>query len=108
MAFASSTSRGTWCVGCLILLTGLTQVLAGSAGVETEYAGYAKRIFRETADQGIAACRLAIMRETNSAPAHYYLGLNLGQLARTKGLGALKLVDQMEREFNRAHDLDEL
>jgi len=59
------------------------------------------------ADQGIAACRRAIARESNSAPAHYYLGMNLGQLARTKGLAALKLVDQMEREFIRAHDLDE-
>jgi tetratricopeptide (TPR) repeat protein len=59
------------------------------------------------AEQGIAACRLAIARESNSAPAHYYLGMNLGQLARTRGLSALKLVDQMEREFNRARDLDE-
>jgi tetratricopeptide (TPR) repeat protein len=59
------------------------------------------------ADQGIAASRLAIARESNSAPAHYYLGMNLGQLARTKALAALKLVDQMEREFTRARDLDE-
>ena len=33
--------------------------------------------------------------------------MNLGQLARTKGLGALKLVNQMEHEFTRARDLDE-
>jgi len=59
------------------------------------------------AQDGIAACRLAIARETNSAPAHYYLGMNLGQLARTKGLGALKLVGQMEQTFARARDLDE-
>ena len=59
------------------------------------------------AERGIAACRVAIARESNSAPAHYYLGMNLGQLALTKGLSALKLVDQMEREFTRAHDLDE-
>ena len=59
------------------------------------------------AEQGIAACRLALARESNSAPAHYYLGMNLAQLARTKGLSALKLVDQMEREFTRARDLDE-
>ena len=51
------------------------------------------------AEQGIAACRQAIARESNSAPAHYYLGMNLGQLAQTKGLGALRLVNQMEREF---------
>jgi tetratricopeptide (TPR) repeat protein len=60
------------------------------------------------ADQGIAACRRAIAHDSNSAPAHYYLGMNLGQLARTKGLGALKLVDQMEQEFNRASALDKL
>ena len=59
------------------------------------------------AEQGIAACRLAVARETNSAPAHYYLGMNLGQLARTKGLTALRLVDQMEREFTLARALDE-
>jgi len=59
------------------------------------------------AEQGIAACRLAIARQSNSAPAHYYLAMNLGQLARTKMLGALKLVGQMEREFGRARDLDE-
>ena len=59
------------------------------------------------AEQGIAACRSAIVRESNSAPAHYYLGMALGQLAQTRGLTALKLVDQMEREFIRARDLDE-
>jgi tetratricopeptide (TPR) repeat protein len=59
------------------------------------------------AEQGIAACRLALARESDSAPAHYYLGMNLGQLARTRGLSALKLVDQMEREFMRARELDE-
>lgn len=59
------------------------------------------------AEQGIAACQQAIARESNSAPAHYYFGLNLGQLARTKGLTALKLVSQMQREFARARDLDE-
>ena len=59
------------------------------------------------AERGIAACRLAVARESNSAPAHYYLAMNFGQLARTKTLGALRLVDQMEREFLRARDLDE-
>ena len=59
------------------------------------------------AEQGITACQQALARETNSAPAHYYLGMNLGQLAQTKGLAALKLVKQMQREFIRAHDLDE-
>ena len=59
------------------------------------------------AEQGMAACQQAIARESNSAPAHYYLGMNLGQLARTRSLSALKLVDQMEEEFSRARDLDD-
>jgi len=58
------------------------------------------------AEQGIAACRLAVAHGSNSAPAHYYLGMNLGQLARTKSLTALKLVGQMQQEFTRARDLD--
>lgn len=59
------------------------------------------------AEQGIAASRKALERDSNSVPAHYYLGMNLGQLARTRGLGALKLVRQMERVFNDARRLDE-
>lgn len=58
------------------------------------------------AQQGIAAARQAIALASNSAPAHYYLGLNQGQLARTKSLGALPLVSQMEREFLAAANLD--
>jgi tetratricopeptide (TPR) repeat protein len=59
------------------------------------------------AERGIAACRVALARGSNSAPSYYYLGMNLAQLARTKGLSALVLVDQMEVEFSRARDLDE-
>jgi tetratricopeptide (TPR) repeat protein len=59
------------------------------------------------ADQGIAACRQLLARQTGSAPAHYYLGMNLGQLARTKTLGALRIVDEMEREFKAARQLDQ-
>ena len=59
------------------------------------------------ADQGIAACRRLLARQTGSAPAHYYLGMNLGQVARTKTLGALRIVDEMEREFKAARQLDE-
>ena len=59
------------------------------------------------ADEGIAACEMAVSREPKSAPAHYYLGMNLGQLARTKDLSALKIVKRMEKEFIRACELDE-
>jgi len=61
----------------------------------------------EIASQGIAACRQAIARASNSGPAHYYLGVNLGQMARTKGFGALKLVDLMRQELDLARSLDE-
>jgi tetratricopeptide (TPR) repeat protein len=59
------------------------------------------------AEQGLAACRQAVARSSNSAPAHYYLAMNLGQIARTKGLGALKLIGQMRQEFDLARALDE-
>lgn len=57
---------------------------------------------------GIEAARSAIAQNSNSAAAHYYLAMNFGQLARTKSLGALSLVDKMEAEFKQARDLDEL
>ena len=58
------------------------------------------------ANEGIDASRSLLRQETNSAPGHYYLAMNLGQLARTKTLGALRLVDEMEREFKLASELD--
>lgn len=61
----------------------------------------------ELANLGLAAARAALKGDSNSAAAHYYLGKNLGQLARTKSLGALPLVDQMEVAFKRARALDE-
>ena len=58
------------------------------------------------AGEGISACRQLIAREPKSAPGHRYLALNLGQLARTKTLGAIKIVDEMEREFKASRELD--
>jgi tetratricopeptide (TPR) repeat protein len=60
----------------------------------------------QVAEQGIAACKQLLEREPNSGPGHYYLGMNLAQLARTRGIGALKLVTEMEHEFGRARELD--
>jgi tetratricopeptide (TPR) repeat protein len=59
------------------------------------------------ADEGIAACRKVITRQPNLAAGHYYLAMNLAQLARTKTLGALPLVHQMEKEWLAALALDE-
>jgi len=60
----------------------------------------------ELAEQGIAACRQAIAQDSKSAASHYYLGLNLGQLARTRGLSALGLIKEMEGEWITAAGLD--
>ena len=57
--------------------------------------------------EGIAAMRRLTAREPKLAAGHYYLAMNLGQLARTKLLAALKLVDDMEHEFKSARALDE-
>jgi hypothetical protein len=73
--------------------------LADYATNDTERATLAVR--------GIAASRQLLARRPQSAPGHYYLGMNLGQLARTEILGALKIVHEMEREFKTADDLDE-
>ena len=62
----------------------------------------------EIAEQGIRVCRQAVALDPKSAPAHLYLGMNIGQFADTKrNLAALKMVKEMEHEFQFAHDLDE-
>jgi len=58
------------------------------------------------ANEGIAACRALVQRQPDSAPGHYYLGMDLAELARTKSLGALKIVRQMETEFTAVIKLD--
>jgi hypothetical protein len=60
----------------------------------------------DLARQGIAACRALVARDPKIAAGHYYLAMNLGQLARTEFLGALRLVREMEREFQTAAALD--
>ncbi|MGZ4963612.1 MAG: hypothetical protein ACXWBP_09365 [Limisphaerales bacterium] len=58
------------------------------------------------AQPAIDACEHALTAHENNAPLHYYLAMDLGQLAQTKGIGALKLVRQMETEFLRAQQLN--
>ena len=58
------------------------------------------------ANQGVDACRQLIAHTPKSAPAHYYLAMNLGQLARTEWIGALFRVKEMECEFKTAVGLD--
>jgi tetratricopeptide (TPR) repeat protein len=59
------------------------------------------------AEQGVAACRRAILLAPDSAAAHFYLGVNLGQLARTKLFTALGLLYDMEAAWKRTVELDE-
>jgi tetratricopeptide (TPR) repeat protein len=54
---------------------------------------------KDIAEQGIAADRQLLAADPNSVEGHYYLGMNLGELAMTETLGALKLVREMEAEF---------
>jgi hypothetical protein len=58
------------------------------------------------AHEGIAACRQAARLSPREPAAAYYLALNLGQKARTQGLGALRTVQEMEHALERALELD--
>jgi tetratricopeptide (TPR) repeat protein len=58
------------------------------------------------AGEGIQVCRRWLQRAPDQAAAHYYLGMNIAQLARTKTLGALPLVREMEKEWLAALVLD--
>lgn len=59
------------------------------------------------ANQGIAACRQALSSDPTLAAAHYYLAMDLAQLARTELIGALRLLGEMEGEWQAAIKLDE-
>ena len=58
------------------------------------------------AEEAIDACRKSLKTNTNVGNL-YYLAMNLGQLARTRKLSALRMVDEMEHEFKAARQLDE-
>ena len=60
------------------------------------------------AREGIAICRKAIAGHPKYAPAHYYLAMNLGELAQAEApsLAAYRLVHEVEREFKTAAELD--
>ena len=59
------------------------------------------------AREGLAICRDWLVRHPKDAGGHFFLAMNLGQLARTMNLGALKLVDEMEQSFSKARELDD-
>ena len=59
----------------------------------------------EVARNGVAACRQSLLL-TNSAAGHFYLGLNLGQLAQCEMFHALGIVREMDHEWQMALNLD--
>jgi len=59
------------------------------------------------AQEGIDVCERAADRNPKLAATHYYLAMDLGELARTKSLGALPLLRRMEQEWSLALQLDE-
>ncbi len=61
------------------------------------------------AQAGIAACRQLLARDPQSAPGHYYLAMDYGELAiaEAPSLAAYKLIGEIEHEFKAAADLDE-
>ncbi|EEF59636.1 hypothetical protein [Pedosphaera parvula] len=73
-----------------------------------DWADYAKskRQRAEIAQEGIAATQKVVDHQPDLAQGHYYLAMNLGQLAQTKELGALRLVSRMEGEFKTALSLN--
>jgi len=54
------------------------------------------------AQTGMDACNAALAIDPKCAQAHYFLALNLGQLAQTKTLGALRIVPRIEGAFTAA------
>jgi tetratricopeptide (TPR) repeat protein len=62
----------------------------------------------QVARRGIEVCRQWLAREPKSGPGHYYLAMNLGQLAKAEApsIAAYKLVHEVEREFQTAAELD--
>jgi tetratricopeptide (TPR) repeat protein len=86
------------------------------AAINLGRTAYDWAIFATNSDQqariaraGIAACRQLLARDPHSAAAHYYLGMDYGELAQAEepSMAAYKLIREIEREFKAAADLDE-
>lgn len=57
---------------------------------------------KSLASEGIAVCRALTLHAPTVPEGHYYLALNLGQLARTKWLEALGIVKELEHGMKLA------
>jgi tetratricopeptide (TPR) repeat protein len=57
---------------------------------------------------GVTACRHSVALDPKCGLAHYYLGMNIGRVADLKrNLAAFGMVKEVEKEFERARELDE-
>lgn len=81
-------------------------VAYGRAAFDWADAAATSREREAIAAEAIAALRVAEAAHPGNPGVHFYLGTNLGQLARTKTLGALKLVREMEQHFLESARLD--
>jgi tetratricopeptide (TPR) repeat protein len=81
-------------------------VQAGRACFELAEFAEKKAERAKLAEEGMRASRQAVALQSNSAPAHYYLAMNLGQLMRSKGWGGIRYLGQLRREFEAAAALD--
>src|SRR5580658_8618836 len=61
------------------------------------------------AQAGIAACRHLLANDPRSAPGHFYLAMDSGELAEAEApsMASYKLIRDIEREFMAAAELDE-
>lgn len=57
------------------------------------------------ANEGIEVCKELLNKNANNGEVHYWLAMNYAQLARTKGWSALKIVNEMEKEYLKAIEL---
>jgi tetratricopeptide (TPR) repeat protein len=78
----------------------------GRATFDLAEAAYNKQEREVLAQEGIEACRAAIALEPDLADAHYYLGMNLGQLARVYLLRGLRIVSEMEKAFELSRQIN--
>ena len=71
-----------------------------------EFCGKDNTLRAKLAREGIEACRKLVAAQPAVAAGYYYLGMNMGQLARVKQLSALGMVKDMVAAFDKARALD--
>lgn len=84
-----------------------TETAAALARACFELSELSKENERKTAlaEEGISAARFVSQMDPNNAEGFFFLALNSGELARTKSLGALSLLRQMEKGLLQASRL---